>query len=92
MTVLLYSVDCPNCQANHTLGKIKQICKQKNIDFDERRTIYWDIWEKEANQIMELNEGLKLPFLYDTASGKAQHITSLETLDSIENFIKRCEN
>ena len=92
MAIYLYAVSCEGCSGNRALSKIQQVCKQQGVDFQERRTIYWDVWEKEANQIMALNEGLKLPFLYDTESGKAQHITSLETLDSIETFIKACYN
>lgn len=87
--IILYSRDCQGCSGNHALNKIKQVCKKEGIDFQERRTIFWDRWEKEANEIMEANEGLKLPFFYNTDNGNILVGNSLTPLQTIENWVKQ---
>lgn len=88
--VILYSESCEGCSGNHALTKVKQVCKEQGIDFQERRVIFWDRWEKEANEIMELNEGLKLPFFFETTSQQVLRANSLTPLDSLERWIDKC--
>ena len=89
MSVYWYSLECEGCSGNHALNKVEQVCRRKGIDFEERRVLYWEVWEKEANEIMELNEGLKLPFFYETTSGSVLLGSSLTLLDTIEKWIDR---
>ena len=88
--VILYSKECQGCKGNHALNKVKQVCREKGIDFQERRTIFWKKWEEEANDIMEVNDGLKLPFFYETETGDVLTGNSLIPLDTIENWVKKC--
>lgn len=87
--VILYSKSCEGCSGNHALTKVKQVCAKKGIEFQERRVIFWDRWEKEANEIIELNEGLKLPFFYNIDTGSVLVGNSLTPLDTIENWLKK---
>lgn len=89
--IIFYSVSCEGCSGNHALAKIKQLCKKNDLDFGERRTIYWDRWEKEAEAIMKNNEGLKLPFFYHEESGLTLEANSLTPLDAIEKWIDKCK-
>lgn len=92
MKVVLFERSCEGCQGNHALNKIKQVCSQQGIAFQEHQTIFWEVWEEEANQIMALNPGLKLPFLYCEDNGATLHVDSLTLLDQIERWIKNaCE-
>ena len=86
--IILYSVSCEGCAGNQALSKVKQVCKKEGIDFQERRTIFWDRWEKEADEIMKINN-VKLPFFYNTDTGQVLVGNSLTPLDTIENWIKK---
>lgn len=87
--IVFYSKSCEGCSGNHALDKMKQVCKKQGIDFQERRTILWERYEEEANKIMELNEGLGLPFFYSTNSGEVLKGYSLTPLDTLEELIKK---
>lgn len=86
--IILYSKDCQGCAGNHALTKVKQVCRQNGIEFQERRTIFWTVWEKEAQGIIELNKGLKLPFFYNTETGNVLEGNSLTPLETIEKWVK----
>ena len=87
--IILYSKDCEGCSGNHALAKVKQVCSQQGIEFQERRTIFWKVWEEEAESIIKLNEGLKLPFFYNSDIGDVLVGNSLTPLDTIEKWIKK---
>ena len=88
MSIIYYSRDCGGCSGNHALNKVKQVCKKEGLDFQERRTIFWKVWENEARGIIELNEGLKLPFFYNTETGDVLKGSSLTPLDSVEHWLE----
>ena len=71
---------------------MKEHCKKQEVDFQERRTILWERYEEEANKIMELNEGLELPFFYSTNSGEVLKGYSLTPLDTLQELIKEDKN
>jgi len=89
VNIYLYSISCEGCSGNHALSKIQQACKQQDVDFQERRTIFWDRWEKEADEIMKLNPGLELPFYYFEETGDTLPGSSLLLLDTIERWVKK---
>lgn len=86
--IIFYSKSCEGCVGNHALDKMKQVCKKHGIDFQEHRTILWERYEEEADKIMELNPGLKLPFFWNEATQEAMEGNSLTPLEQIEKFIK----
>jgi len=88
MAVYLYSKECQGCKGNHALNKVKQVCREKGIDFQERRTIFWKKWEEEANEIMKINEGLELPFFYRDDTGDVLKGNSLTPLETITKWLK----
>lgn len=85
--IVFYSKSCEGCSGNHALDKMKQVCEKQGVDFQEHRTILWERYEEEANEIMELNPGLKLPFFYNSDNGDTMEGNSLTPLEQIENFI-----
>ena len=93
--IVFYSKSCESCAGNHTLAKMKNHCKRQGVEFQERRTVLWERYEEEARKIMELNEGLKLPFFYSTNTGEVLRgfsLTPLETLQKLINADKTSEN
>lgn len=71
---------------------MQQRCKENGIDFETRRTILWDRYEKEAKEIMEINPNLTLPFFYGTESGEVLKGTSFTPLDEIDELIEKEQN
>ena len=92
MSIYFYSKSCEGCAGNHALDKMAQVCKNQGIDFQERRTILWERYEQEANEIMKLNPGLKLPFFYSTNSGHTLEGFSLTPLDTLQGLIEKDKN
>ena len=93
--VIFYSKSCEGCAGNHALAKMKEHCKKQDVVFQERRTVLWERYEEEANKIMELNEGLELPFFYSTNTGEVlvgYSLTPLDTLQKLINADKSGEN
>ena len=80
--------DFSSLVGNTPLLEASKLCKKEGIDFQERRTIFWDRWEKEADEIMKINN-IKLPFFYNTDTGQVLVGNSLTPLDTIENWIKK---
>ena len=89
MRIYLYDTSCEGCFGNHALDKMKQVCKQQEVEFQERRTIFWDRWEKEAEEIKEANPGLELPFFYCVETGEVKIGNSLTPLEDLENWVKK---
>ena len=87
--IIFYSKSCESCQGNLALTKMKSFCEKKGVDFEEHRTILWKVYKEEADEIMELNEGLKLPFFYNTETGEVLSGFSGTPLDEIEKLVKQ---
>ena len=85
--IIFYSKSCESCSGNQALSKMKAYCEKKEIDFQEHRTILWERYEQEANKIMELNEGLKLPFFYNSETGQVLEGNSLTPLDTLKQLV-----
>lgn len=85
--IVFYSKSCESCAGNHALAKMKNHCKRQGVKFEEHRTVLWVRYEDEAKQIMELNEGLKLPFFYSTNSGEVLPGYSLTPLETLQKLI-----
>ena len=92
MSVIFYSKSCEGCSGNHALDKMKQVCKKQGVNFQEHRTILWERYEEEANKIMELNPGLKLPFFYSTNSGEVLEGFSQTPLATLQKLIESDKN
>ena len=87
--IIFYSKSCESCAGNNALAKMQEHCKKQGVDFETRRTILWDRFEKESDKIMELNEGLKLPFFYSTNTGETLAGFSLTPLDILQKLIEK---
>lgn len=92
MAIYFYSKNCEDCTGNHALASMKGWCKRRELDFQERRTILWTRWEEEANEIMEMNPGLKLPFFYNTDTGATLAGYSMTPLTELDKLIKGTKN
>ena len=87
--IVFYSDTCEDCAGNHALMKMKSHCKKKGVEFEERRTVLWVRFEEEAQEIMDANKGLKLPFFYATECDEVLSGFSLTPLDTLEALIKK---
>lgn len=67
---------------------MKAHCKKQEVDFQERRTILWERYEQEANEIMKINKGLELPFFYNTDTGEVLKGDSFTPLEEITKLVK----
>ena len=85
--IIFYSKSCEGCSGNHALDKMKQVCKKQGVDFQEHRTILWERYEEEANEIMKINEGLKLPFFYNDENGNTLEGNSFTPLEEIKKLV-----
>ena len=90
--IVFYSKTCESCAGNQALQKMKSYCKKQEVEFQERRTVLWVRYEEEANKIMELNKGLKLPFFYSTNTGEVLKGYSLTPLDTLQKLIEEDKN
>lgn len=90
--IVFYSKSCEGCSGNQALQKMESYCKKQGVEFQERRTILWERYEQEANEIMELNEGLELPFFYNTETGETLKGYSLTPLDTLQKLIEEDKN
>jgi hypothetical protein len=86
--IVFYSKSCESCAGNHALANMKNHCRRQGVDFQEHRTVLWVRYEQEANEIMKINKGLKLPFFYSTNSGAVLEGYSLTPLDTLQKLIK----
>lgn len=92
--IVFYTKTCDGCSGNHALVNMKSYCKQKGVNFEERRTILWHVYEEEANAIMDSNldgdgnRKVNLPFFYGTNSGQILSGNSFTPTDSIIDLIK----
>lgn len=87
--IVFYTKTCDGCTGNHALVNMKSYCKKKGVDFEERRTILWQVYEEEANAIMENNEGLTLPFFYSEKTGQVLSGNSFTPTTDIEKLVKQ---
>lgn len=86
--IVFYTKSCDGCSGNHALMNMKSYCKKRGVEFDERRTILWRVFEEEADKIMELNPEIELPFFYSTNAGQVLSGNSFTPTDSILELIK----
>ena len=86
--IIFYAKSCESCSGNRALEKMKSYCKERGVDFQEHRTILWERYEQEANEIMKLNPGLKLPFFYNSETGKTLEGNSFTPLEEIQKLVK----
>ena len=85
--IVFYSSSCEGCSGNRALANMKARCKKAGVDFQERRTIFFYVFENEANEIME-KTGVKLPFFYGTESGRVLKGNSFTPLEEIDRLIE----
>ena len=88
MSIIFYSKSCEGCVGNQALSKMKAYCEKQGMEFQEHRTVLWERYEQEANKIMELNQGLKLPFFYNSNTGEVLEGNSLTPLDVLKRLVK----
>lgn len=86
--VIFYSKTCEGCSGNQALVRMKEHCKKQGVDFQEHRTILWERYEQEANEIMEQNEGLKLPFFYNTETGEVLEGNTFTPTEELRKLIQ----
>lgn len=84
--IVFYSKTCESCRGNHALMKMKGLCSSEGIEFQERRTILWKVYAKEANEISEAL-GVKMPFFYNTKTEQALEGNSFTPLEDIKKLI-----
>ena len=87
--IIWYSRECSSCIGNQSLEKMKQFCKKQGVDFEERRTILWKAYEDEANSIMEVNEGLKLPFFFNDETQEVLRGNTFTPTEELEKLIEK---
>lgn len=72
---------------------MKSYCRKHKVDFEERRTVLWHVYEEEADKIIKLNSSekdkLELPFYYGTTSGEVLSGNSFTSTDEILKLIKK---
>lgn len=92
--IIFYTKTCDGCTGNAALRNMKAYCNQKGVEFEERRTILWHIYEEEADSIMDANvdedgkRKIELPFFYGTTSGEMLSGNSFTPTDEILELIK----
>ena len=85
--IIFYSKSCEGCSGNQALTRMKQHCKKEDIEFTERRTIFFYVFEDEANEIME-KTGVELPFFYGTESGMVLEGNTFTPIEDIDKLIE----
>lgn len=89
--IVFYSKGCEGCRGNQAISKIQALCNKEGIEFQERRTILWKVYEKEANDIGEaLN--VKLPFFYNTETKTALEGNTFTPRDKLKQLVKGKNN
>ena len=90
--IIFYSKTCEGCTGNQALLKMREHCRRQEVEFQEHRTVLWERYEKEANEIMEMNKGLELPFFYSTNTGEVLKGYSLTPLETLQKLIEEYKN
>lgn len=89
--IVFYSKSCEGCKGNQALSKVEALCKKNDVEFEERRTILWKVYEKEANDISEAL-GVKLPFFYNTDTEQAIEGNTFTEIEKLEKLVKGNKN
>lgn len=90
--IVWYSRECSSCAGNQALSKMEAYCKKRGVEFQERRTILWERYEQEANEIMDAY-GVKMPFFYATNSGEVLVGNTFTPIEDIQKLVnKEIEN
>ena len=87
--IVFYSKGCEGCKGNQAIEKIKQFCKKYDVEFEERRTILWKVYEEEADSIIELNDGVKLPFFYNDETGEVLEGNTFTPTEELKKIVKK---
>ncbi len=85
--IIFYTRGCEGCSGNQALSKMRVHCKNAGVNFVERRTIFFYVFENEANEIMK-KTGVKLPFFYGTESGKVLEGNTFTPIEQIDKLIE----
>ena len=88
MGIIYYDRGCGSCAGNQSIQKIKKFCEKEGVEFQEHRTILWKVYENEANEIIELNEGLELPFFYGESTGLVLESSTFSLTDDLKKLVK----
>lgn len=84
--IIYYSKECGSCKGTQELALVKNYAKQAGVEFMERRTIFWDRFEKEAQEISEAFN-VELPFFYGSNSKIVYTEEQLKNVQTIHEFI-----
>nr|DAX87224.1 MAG TPA: hypothetical protein [Bacteriophage sp.] len=82
--IILYTKSCETCNKSHNLKQIERECLERDIKFQQRITLFFEMWEQEAKRLEE-NFHIKQPFVYNTETKKAIQI-DLEDVDIDQIF------
>lgn len=82
--IILYTKSCETCNKSHNLKRIERECLERDIKFQQRITLFFDMWEQEAKRLEEIFH-IKQPFVYNTETKKAIQI-DLEDVDIDQIF------
>ena len=82
--IILYTKSCETCNKSHNLKLIERECLEKDIKFQQRITLFFEMWEQEAKRLEETFQ-VKQPFVYNTETKKAIQI-DLEDVDIDQIF------
>ena len=71
--IILYTKSCETCNKSHNFKRIERECLERDIKFQQRITLFFDMWEQEAKRLEETFH-IKQPFVYNTETKQAIQI------------------
>lgn len=91
MSIFYYSKECGSCHQPEEIALMKSYCQEKGVDFSERRTLFWDRFEKEANDISKAYN-VELPFFYSSNNKEVAKPETMKNIEKLKEFIEREKN
>lgn len=91
MSIFYYSKECGSCHLPQEIALMKSYCQEKGVDFSERRTLFWDRFEKEANDISKAHN-VELPFFYSSNNKEVAKPETMKNIEKLKEFIEREKN
>lgn len=85
--IIFYSRTCESCSGNRALTLMEAECKKYGVSFEQRRTVLWEKWKEEAEDIAEVCQ-TTLPFFYSTEANEAIHGSSFLPVEELRKLIK----
>lgn len=82
--IILYTTSCETCNKAHNVKLIERECLNRGIQFQQRITLFFEMWQKEAERL-EQTFHAKQPFVYNTETKKVLQI-NLEDVDILQIF------